>query len=66
MLHKATLIDGDNVIYKMAFLGSIEQANRKEYDKVRLEAAPVVLKTFNGIGFLNKYFREVLYRIKET
>jgi hypothetical protein len=39
MLHKATLIDGDNVIYKMAFLGSIEQANRKEYDKVRLEAA---------------------------
>ncbi|MEO8712937.1 MAG: hypothetical protein ABI405_12470 [Parafilimonas sp.] len=63
MLFKATQLDPFNKIYKMAFLASLETSNNKEYRQAEIEAAPDVLSTFNGQGLLNKYFRQVFYRL---
>ena len=63
MLKKATEIEPENLIYKLVFLGSLETVDNEEYKKVKTEAAPKVLEVFNGKGTLNKYFRQVLYRI---
>ena len=51
----------DNMIYKMAYLGSFD-SNKAERLKVEKEANSFVLKRFAGTGFLNSYFRDVLNR----
>lgn len=63
MLKKATEIEPENLIYKLAYLGSLQTDGNEEYKKAKNEAAPKVLEVFNGKGMLNKYFRQVLYRI---
>jgi len=62
MLFKATQLNPDNKIYKMVYLGS-KTTNKEEYRQAEIEAAPKVLKTFDGNGSLNKYFKQVLYRL---
>ena len=65
MLKKATLIEPKNLIYKFAYMGNMVNANNEEYRKLEVEVAPIVLETFSGKGALNKYFRQVLYRINK-
>ena len=63
MLHKAKQIDPENPIYRLAYLGSIPNVNRQEYRRAEIDAAPKVLETFTGNGAIDKYFREILYRL---
>ena len=64
MLLKATQLEPDNLIYKLAYLGSCTINSNQKYRQVEVDAAPKVLETFSGNGLLNKYFRQVLYRIR--
>ena len=63
LLHKATQMKPDNLIYKMVYWGSISNVDQQQYRQAEIDAAPMVLETFNGTGALNKYFRQVLYRL---
>lgn len=63
MLLKATSLEPENIIYKMVYLGSVSKFDDQMYRQAAVEAAPKVLETFSGNGGLNKYFREVLYRL---
>jgi hypothetical protein len=63
MLLKATQLEPDNEIYKMVYLGSLALNDKEKYRQAEIKAAPKVLDTFNGNGALNKYFREILYRL---
>jgi hypothetical protein len=63
MLRKAHHLEPENLIYKIAYLGSLDNCDDSEYGKTKVEAAPKVLEQFSGEGLLNKYFRQVLYRI---
>ncbi len=63
MLRKATKLEPDNIIYKMVYLTAGANSNSKQYEKAVVEAASTVLETFKGAGALNKYFRQVLYRV---
>lgn len=61
MLRHATELAPENPIYRLAFLGS--QPASPAYRQAVVEAAPVVVSTFQGMGLLNRYFRTVLYRV---
>ena len=61
MLLKATLLEPNNLIYKLAHLGSLTNVDQNEYRQAEIETAPKVLETFKGTGLFNKYFRQVLY-----
>jgi hypothetical protein len=63
MLLKAAQLQPDNLIYKLVYLGSIANVDRQQYRQAEIDAAPKVLETFSGTGALNKYFRQVLYRL---
>lgn len=63
MLLKATQLDPNNIIYKMVYLGSSSSDNQDAYKQAEIAAAQKVLETYNGNGALNKYFRQVLYRV---
>ena len=62
MLLQATILDPDNIIYKMAYLGSISNPDQIIYRQTEVKAAVKVLETFSGPGTLNNYFKQVLYR----
>ncbi len=63
MLLKAKQLQPDNIIYKLVYLGSISSVDPKEYRQAEIDAASKVLETFNGRGALNRYFKQVLYRL---
>ena len=63
MLHIATKLEQDNLIYRLVYLGSIPNVNHKLYRQAEIDSAPEVLKTFDGNGGLNKYFKQILYRL---
>ena len=63
MLLKVKRLEPDNSIYNMVYLGSVQNCDKDLYRQAEIEAAPRVLETFNGEGTLNKYFREILYRL---
>ena len=63
MLLKAVQLQPENLIYKLVYLGSISNVDRQQYRQAEIDAAPKVLETFSGHGTLNKYFRQVLYRL---
>ena len=46
----------------MTYLGSIT-TDREKCRQAEINAASKVLETFDGKGALNKYFRQVLYRL---
>jgi hypothetical protein len=62
MLKKAAKLEPNNLIYKVAYLGFQSNVDPKLYRRSEIEAAPMVLETFKGQGFLNKYFGQVLFR----
>ena len=62
MLESAFNIQPNNIIYKLAYLGSKDE-NQELYKKICVEAAPEVIANFSGKGLLNSYFKQVLYRI---
>lgn len=66
MLLKATLLEPNNLIYKLAYLGSLTNVDQNEYRQAEVETAPIVLETFKGTGLFNKYFRQVLYRLDKN
>jgi hypothetical protein len=67
MLFKAAQLQPDNLIYRLVYLGSLSNVDRQLYRQAEIDAAPKVLETFSGTGALNKYFRQVLYRLdKQT
>jgi len=64
MLTTASELSPENIIYKMVKLGELEYSRQnKDYIAVCELAAPIVNETFSKGGFLNSYFKEVLYRI---
>lgn len=63
MLLKATKLEPNNPIYRMVYLGSIPDGDKQLYRQAEIEAAPKVLDRFGGDGALNKYFKEILYRL---
>jgi hypothetical protein len=63
LIKNAINIDSENPIYKMAYFGDL-QDKLLEYEELKFKSLPIVLKKFNGIGLLNKYFRQVLNRVK--
>ena len=63
MLYKATQLEPKNSIYRMVYLGSLEGGDKELYKKAEIDAAPKVIETFSGQGALNRYFREILYRL---
>lgn len=65
MLKAASEMEPENLIYRMVYLGSSSIKENSEYNQVIIKAAPVVKETFKDKGALNKYFRQVLYRVKE-
>ena len=64
LITNAINIDSENPIYKMAYFGDL-QDTPLEYEELKLKSLPIVLKKYNGIGLLNKYFRQVLNRVKK-
>jgi hypothetical protein len=65
MLLKAAQLQPEILIHKLVYLGSISNVNRQEFRQAEIDAAPKVLETFSGYGTLNKYFRQVLYRLEK-
>lgn len=63
LLRQAHHEQPDDKVYKMVYLGSFN-SNKVEYRQAELEASPIVMNRFQGPGFLNRYFRQVLNRIK--
>lgn len=63
MVLKASQLEPDNLIYRLVYLGSIPNINKQQYRQTEIDAAPKVIETFSGNGALNKYFRQVLYRL---
>jgi hypothetical protein len=66
MLFKATKLEPNNPIYRMVYLGSIPDGDKQLYRQAVIEAAPKVLDMFGGGGALNKYFKEILYRLGKS
>ncbi|GAB3832916.1 hypothetical protein [Hymenobacter jeollabukensis] len=64
MLLKAFELDPSNTIYRMVYLGN-NSSKSEEYLKSTAEAGPIVLHKFAGAGMLNKYFRQVLFRLNK-
>lgn len=56
----------EDKVFKMTYLLCSLDSRKEEYKKVEIEAGPDVLKRFQGPGFLNRYFRQVLSRKNET
>ena len=61
LLFQASQAEPDNKIYKMVYLGSYDSDN-DTYRQAEIQASPIVLDKFKGLGFMNRYFREVLNR----
>jgi hypothetical protein len=67
MLLQATVLAPENLIYRLAYLGSFPGSTASGYSpayrQAIMEAAPLVVSTFQGNELLNKYFFQVLYRV---
>jgi len=66
MLLRATKLEPGNAIYRLAYLGGTSDVDPREYTQAAIEAAPKVLENFAGRGALNKYCREIFYRLDKT
>ena len=61
ILQQATVLAPENLVYRLAYLGSLPDS--PAYRQAIVDAAPLVVSTFQGNGLLNRYFRNVLYRV---
>lgn len=62
LLKRAWNLERSNLIYDMVRLGD-SLPGSKEYSKACLNASTMVQSQYNGKGYLNAYFRSVLFRI---
>lgn len=65
MLLKATKTEPTNAIFRLVYLGSLENVDKEQMKKAEKEASKVIQEKFKGNGFLNKYFRQVLDRVSK-
>ena len=63
LMQKATNIESENLIYRMALSGSTENGASKNTD-LKIEVSKIVNEKYKGIGLLNEYFIQVLNRNK--
>jgi hypothetical protein len=66
MLLRAATLEPGNSIYRLAYLGGTSDGDSHEYMQAAIDARPHVLETFAGAGTLNKYCREIFYRLDKT
>ena len=64
LLKNAINIDSENPIYKMVYFANLKDKD-SEYEELKLKSLPFILKKYSGIGLLNKYFEQVLNRVKK-
>lgn len=66
MLQQATIMAPTNPIYRLAYSGSLSQLQPYSllYQQAAREAAPLIASIFRGSGMLNRYFGQVLDRVK--
>jgi hypothetical protein len=62
-LKKACEIEPNNLIYQMCLMGADAIQNVNHYNKICEIIAPIALEKYKGIGYMNTYFRQILYRI---
>jgi hypothetical protein len=62
LIKKAWNLERSNLIYNMVRLGDTLPGS-KEYSKSCINASTLVLNQYEGKGYLNAYFRSVLFRI---
>ncbi len=56
MLLRPTETEPMNQVFKLAYLGSLENVDKEELRKADIEVSKVFQEKFKGIGLLNKYF----------
>jgi hypothetical protein len=64
LLLKASQLEPNDPVYKMVYLGSIQNVDKQQYTQAVIDAAPKVLEAFSGTGALNRYFKQILYRLE--
>lgn len=62
LLKRAWNLERSNLIYDMVRLED-SLPGSKEYSKACINASTLVLNQYNGTGYLNAYFRSVLFRV---
>jgi hypothetical protein len=62
LIKKAWNLERSNLIYEMVRIGDLFPGS-KEYQKLCIQASTLVLTQYKGKGYLNTYFRSVLFRI---
>ena len=65
LLSKASELDSNNVLFKMVFLGSLENPNveqKNEYNNLKSKVRIEILEKHYGNGLLNEYFNQVFIR----
>ena len=65
LLSKASELESNNVLFKMVFLGSLENPNVKqknEYNNLKSKVKKEILEKHYGNGLLNEYFNQVFIR----
>jgi hypothetical protein len=62
MLQKAFNLEPQNQIYEMIYLGCGRVINTARYNQCHSDIQPIVVEKYSGIGYLNRYFRQVLKR----
>ena len=62
LIKKAWNLERSNLIYNMVRLGD-SLPGSQEYSKSCINASTLVLNQYQGKGYLNAYFRSVLFRI---
>jgi hypothetical protein len=67
MLKSSYCFRPNDLIIKLVFLGSLDiksKEENKEYEETCRKVFPILSSTFRGDGELQRYFREVLNRVK--
>ncbi|MDM1542990.1 hypothetical protein HX075_07470 [Empedobacter sp. 189-2] len=65
LLSKASELESNNVLFKMVFLGSLENPNaeqKNEYNNLKSKVRIEILEKHYGNGLLNEYFNQVFIR----
>ena len=65
LLSKASKLEPNNLLFKMVFLGCLENANveqKKEYNNLKSKVKKEILEKHVGNGLLNEYYNQVFIR----
>ena len=64
LILKAIDIDSENPIFRMAYIGDLQDKS-SDYEELKVLSAQLVLEKYSGVGLLNEYFGQVLNRVKK-